>query len=136
MQASGINFDHATLKHEQSIGMDERTHGKLKQILKINVTADTSQWDRYDNIKVMANNTTYHQSTKFTPTKIFQRRVPDNAPDLKISNPLQIRCTKTDLNTLVDEVNQKHKKMFLTFSKPSTSKRTTTTKKPKLSLWK
>ena len=49
MQASCIKINHATLKHAQTIGKVERTHQKLKQILKTTVTADTPQkhsWGR------------------------------------------------------------------------------------------
>ena len=95
MKASGIRLDHANFKHAQTIGMDELRYQKLKQILKINVRANTTQWDRYDSMEVMAFNTTYHQSIKCT--KFFHARDPHNAPDLKFSNPLQTRCNKTHL---------------------------------------
>ena len=42
MQASGIKIHQTTLKNAQTIGMVERIHQKLEQILQINVTADTS----------------------------------------------------------------------------------------------
>ena len=61
MQASDTKVDDAILKHAQTMGMVERTHQKLKQILKINVTADTPQKDRFVNIAVMAHITAYHQ---------------------------------------------------------------------------
>ena len=53
MQTSGIKIHHSTLKQTQTIGMVERTCQKLKQILKINVTADMARWDRYFNIAVI-----------------------------------------------------------------------------------
>ena len=62
MKESGNHIEHAaTAKQAQTIGLVECTHQKLKQILKINIAADTPQWDKYDNIAVMAHNTTYHQ---------------------------------------------------------------------------
>ena len=42
----GIEISHATKKHEQTIGMVERSHAKLKKILKIHVNVDSPQWDR------------------------------------------------------------------------------------------
>ena len=39
-------------------------------------------------------------------------RIPHNTLDHKFSNPLQTRCTKTGLKTLVDAVNQKYKEQF------------------------
>ena len=76
--------------------------------LWIGVRADTPQWDRYIILAVMAHNTTYHQSIECTPNEISHRRVPHNALDLKFRNPLQTLCTKTDWQTLVDEVNRKY----------------------------
>ena len=78
---SGIIIEHATIKHAQTIGVIERNHQRLKQILKINVAADSPQWDRYVNFAVMAHNTTYHSSLKCTPSEVFHGRVPYNALD-------------------------------------------------------
>ena len=60
MDKAGIKVSHATIKHAQTIGMIERSHQRLKQILKMNVSADRPQWGRYVNLAVMAHNTTYH----------------------------------------------------------------------------
>ena len=111
MKTAGIQIEHATVKHAQTIGMVERSHQKLKQILKINVAADSPQWDKYVNLVVMAHNTTYHQSLKCTPSEVFHGRVPFNALDLKFSNPLQNRTQDTDLTKLVDQVNEKYKQV-------------------------
>ena len=67
-KAADIHISHATIKHAQTIGMVERTHAKLKKILKISVNADRPQWDRYVDIAIMAHNTTYHDSLKCSPT--------------------------------------------------------------------
>ena len=61
LRTSGNNIENETVKHAQTIGMVERFHQRLKQILKINVSADSPQWDKYVNLSVMAHNTTYHQ---------------------------------------------------------------------------
>ena len=109
MTQSGIKIDHATIKHAQTIGMIERNHQKLKNVLKINVAADSPQWDRYVNIAIMAHNTTYHQTIKCTPSELFHGRVPYNALDFKYGNPLQPPRNNVNIKTLIDEVNQKFK---------------------------
>ena len=109
MSQAGIQVSHATIKHAQTIGMIERSHQKLKQILKINVSADRPQWDRYVNLAVMAHNTTYHQTLKCTPTEIFHGRVPYNVLDLKFSNPLSGSRNATDVQSLIDNPNSKFK---------------------------
>ena len=91
--------------------MVERFHQKLKQILKINISVDSPQWDRYVNLAVMAHNTTYHQSLKCTPSEVFHGRVPFNALDLKFGNPLKCETTETDMTRLVDQVNDKYQQV-------------------------
>ena len=109
MNRAGIKVSHATIKHAQSIGMVERSHQRLKQILKINVSADRPRCDRYVNLAVVAHNTTYHQSLKCSPTEVFHGRVPYNALDLKFSNPLNLPRNTVDTKTLVDNLNTKFK---------------------------
>ena len=43
MNLSGIQIEHAIVKHAQTIELLERTHQKLKQILKTNVSTDTPE---------------------------------------------------------------------------------------------
>ena len=109
MEKAGIKVSHATIKHAQTIGMIERSHQRLKQILKINVSADRPQWDRYVNLSVMAHNTTYHQTLKCSPTEVFHGRVPYNALDLKFGNPLSPPRNATDTQSLVDNLKTKFK---------------------------
>ena len=109
MNKAGIKISHATIKHAQTIGMIERSHQRLKQVLKINVSVDRPQWDRYVNLAVMAHNTTYHQTLKCSPTEVFHGRVPYNALDLKFSNPLNPPRNAVDAKTLVDNLNAKFK---------------------------
>ena len=109
MDKAGIKVSHATIKHAQTIGMIERSHQRLKQILKINVSADRPQWDRYVNLAVMAHNTTYHQTLKCSPTDVFHGRVPYNALDLKFGNYLSSPRNATDTQSLVDNLNAKFK---------------------------
>ena len=94
MKTMGIKVSHATVKHGQTIGMIERSHQKLKQILKINV---------------LAHNTTYHQTLKCTPTELFHGRVPYDALGLKFSNPLSLPRNATDTQSFVDNLNSNFK---------------------------
>ena len=109
MDKAGIKVSHATIKHAQTTEMIERSHQRLKQILKINVSADRPQWDRYVNQAVMAHNTTYLQTLKCSPTEVFHGRVPYNALDLKFGNPLSSPRNATDTQSLVDNLNAKFK---------------------------
>ena len=105
-KAADIHISHATIKHAQTIGMVERTHAKLKKILKISVNADRPQWDRYVDIAIMAHNTTYHDSLKCSPTEIFHGRTPYNPLDLQFRNankPAETKCK--DVNEILDKMN-------------------------------
>ena len=105
-KAADIHISHATIKHAQTIGMVERTHAKLKKILKISVNADRPQWDRYVDIGIMAHNTTYHDSLKCSPTEIFHGRTPYNSLDLQFRNankPAETKCK--DVNEILDKMN-------------------------------
>ena len=44
MNKAGIKVSHATVKHARTIWMIKQSHRTLKQILKINVSADRPQW--------------------------------------------------------------------------------------------
>ena len=109
MDKVGIQVSHATIKHAQTVGMIERSHQRLNKILKINVSADRPQWDRYVNLAVMAHNPTYHQTLKRSSTEVFHGRVPYNALDLKFGNPLSPPRNATDTESLVDNLNAKFK---------------------------
>ena len=105
-KTADIHISHATIKHAETIGMVERSHAKLKKILKINVNADRPQWDRYVDIAIMAYNTTYHDSLKCSPTEIFRGKVLYNPPDLHIRNLNKQTETKCkDVNELLDKMN-------------------------------
>ena len=107
MESAGIKIEHATVKLAQTIGMVKRSHQKLKQILKINVSADSPQWHKYVNMAVMAHNTTYHQAIRCTPTEIFHGRVPFNALDIKFGNPRSESRNTTDVTGILFNMNKK-----------------------------
>ena len=108
-KAAYMHISHATIKHAQTIGMVERSHAKLKKILKISVNADRPQWDRYVDIAILAHNTTYHGSLKCSATEIFHGRVPYNRLDLQFRNaqkPIETKCK--DLNEILNKMNLIH----------------------------
>ena len=105
-KAADKHISHATIKHAQTIGMVERTHAKLKKILKISVNADRPQWDRYVDIAIMAHNTTYHDSLKCSTTEIFHDRIPYIPLDLQFRNAIKPAETKCkDVNEILDKMN-------------------------------
>ena len=97
--------------------MVERFHQRLEQILKINVSADYPQWDKYVNLAVMAHNTTYHQSLECTPSEVFHVRIPHDG----------MRNKRTDRAKLVDQLNEKYKQSMTTYSTPITRTKGTMT---------
>ena len=106
-KANGIEISHATIKQAQTIGMVERSHAKLKKIIKIHVNVDRPQWGRYVDIAIMAHNTTYRASLKCSPTEIFHGRTPYIALDLKYSNAERRVDTKFgDVNQILNQINE------------------------------
>ena len=104
MEILGIKINHATLKQAQTTGMTERW-----QILKINVASDAPHWDRYFVSAVKAHNTIYHQLLKCSTPESFRGHVLNNVLKLMFSHLLQSQRGTTDIQTLVDQVNQKNK---------------------------
>ena len=85
MESAGFKIEHATVKHAQTIGMVERSHQKLKQILKINISAESPQWNKY-------------------PTEVFHGRIP-----FEFGNPLTEPRNATDVTEIRDNMNKKFK---------------------------
>ena len=85
--------------------MIERSHKRLKEILKINVAEHAQRWDQYVKFAVMAHNTTYHTSIRCTPSEIFHGRVPYNSLDLKYKTPTEPKV-KANKN-ITDQMKQK-----------------------------
>ena len=60
----GITLKHATIKHDQLIGLLERSHASIKQTLKIETGELRSLWHKYVSIAVLNYNTSYFLSHK------------------------------------------------------------------------
>ena len=87
----GITLKHATTKHDQTIGLLERSHASIKQALKIETGERRSLWHKYVSIAVLNNNTSYHSSVGCEPSRVIHGRIPYNILDLKMG----IRPQKT-----------------------------------------
>ena len=80
----GITLKHATTKHDQTIGLVERSHASIKQALKIETSEPRSLWHKYVSIAVLNYNTSYHASIGCEPSRVFHGRIPYNILDLKL----------------------------------------------------
>ena len=80
----GITLKHATTKHAQTIGLLERSHASIKQVLKIETGERRSLWHKYLNMAVVNYNTSYHTSIGCEPSRVFHDRIPYNVLDLKL----------------------------------------------------
>ena len=80
----GITLKHATTKHAQTIGLLERSHASIKQILKIETGDRRSLWQKYVSNAVLNYNTSYHTSIDCEPSRVFHGRIPYNILDLKM----------------------------------------------------
>ena len=73
-----FKLTHATVKHAQTIGLLERSHGPLKRYLKIYENQLKHDWHKYVNLAVFQHNTSYHTVLGCPPTLIFHGRIPMN----------------------------------------------------------
>ena len=81
-----VELKHASLKHAQSVGVVERSHGALKRILKLNTNEQWSNWHKYVPLAVFIHNTSYYSSIGCSPTAIFYGREPIKPLDLRFGN--------------------------------------------------
>ena len=73
-----------TLKHAQTIGLLERSHGSIKQSLKIETGERISLWHKYISIDFLNYNTAYHASFDCEPSRVFHGCFPYNILDKKM----------------------------------------------------
>ena len=81
-----FKIEHATVKHAQTIGALERSHGPLKRYLRIYENQLPRDWHKYVDLAVFQHNTSYHSTLACPPTLIFHGRIPQNPLDLRFSN--------------------------------------------------
>ena len=63
-----VKLKHASLKHPQTIGAVERSHGPLKRILKLNTEEQWKDWHKYVPLATFIHNTSYHSATNCCPS--------------------------------------------------------------------
>ena len=99
-----IQIDHATLKHPQTIGLAERSHGALKRILKLNTDAQWTDWHRYVPLGTFLHNTSYYSSIGCCPSTIFHGREPIKPLNLRFSTKaLEIATADADFVTALQD---------------------------------
>ena len=80
-----VRLKHESLKHPQTIGAVERSHGPLKRIHKLNQSEQWKDWHKYVSLATFIHNTSYHTSFGCSPTVIFHGREPVKPLDLRFS---------------------------------------------------
>ena len=81
-----FRLEHAIVKHAQTIGVVERSHGPLKRYLKIYENQIQHNWHNYINLAVFQHNTSYNSTTGCPPSLVFHGRIPLNPIDLRFNN--------------------------------------------------
>ena len=75
----GITLKHANTKHAQKIGLLERSHGSIKQVLKIETGERRSLWHKYIIIAVLKYNTSYTTNIGCEPSRDFHGLLRQNS---------------------------------------------------------
>ena len=102
-----VKLKHASLKHPQTIGAVERSHGPLKQILKIN-TGEQSKDCKYVPLATFIHNTSYHSPINCCPSSLFHGREPIKPLDIRFSRKVmtEIAVNSSFENELQNAVMQ------------------------------
>ncbi len=96
-----IKIEHATVKHQQTIGALERCHSSLKRFLHSQTGKNFPNWHRRLSFATYAYNTTYHTAIGTTPTQVFHGRDPIRPLDVRFSgvlHPTHIKSLDTQKN--------------------------------------
>ena len=106
-----IKIGHATLKHPQTIGLVERSHGAIKRILKLNTDEQWANWHKYVPLATFIHNTSYYSSIGCCPSTICHERELIKPLDLRFSTrALEIATAEGDfVTTLQDATLEKLK---------------------------
>ena len=130
----GITLKHATTKHAQTIGLLERSHASIKQVLKVETGERRSLWHKYINIAVLNYNTSYHTSIGCEPSRVFHGRIPYNILDLKLGNRPQQQPIPTSqiAPEVLEQTEMIHQDVARKPCKRTLNTRPNMTKKPAL----
>ena len=81
-----VQLKHASLKHPQTVGVVERSHSALKQILKLQTDEQWNDWYKYVPLACFIHNTSFHSTIGCSPTAFFHGREPIKPLDIRFSN--------------------------------------------------
>ena len=118
-----IKLKHASLKHPQTLGLLERTHGPLKRYLSLHENSTESDWHRHLDIATFIHNTSYNTTTGCTPSTLFHGREPTNPLSLRFrtqSRPLKstsLDYTNHLKDTLVTKFADHRENLILAYQK-------------------
>ena len=104
-----VKLKHASLKHPQTIGAVERSHGPLKRILKLNTEEQWKDWHKYVPLATFIHNTSYHSATNCCPSTLFHGREPIKPLDIRFSRKVNdaVAVNSDFVNELQDAMMQK-----------------------------
>ena len=81
-----VKLKHASVKHPQTVGVVERSHGALKRILNLNTNDQWNDWYKYVHLATFIHNTSYHSAIGCSPTVLLQGREPIKPLDVRFNN--------------------------------------------------
>ena len=127
----GITIQHATLKHDQTIRLFERSHASIKQAFKITTGEQRSLWHKGVGIALLNYNTSYHTSIGCEPSRVFHG---GNILDLNLRiRPQQAPIPLTNLPKMFLIKHRWSTKMFAEMlCKRTSNTKLITTKRPTL----
>ena len=104
-----VKLKHASLKHPQTIEAVEKSHGLLKQILKINTDEQSKDWHKFVPLATFIHNTSYHSPINCCPSTLFHGREPIKPLDIRFSRKVitAIAVNSSFENELQNAVMQK-----------------------------
>ena len=101
-----------------------------KQILKIYVDRDSTQWEKYLNLAVITLETRYHPAIICSSKNIVDGRVPTNSPSLKFTKPIQAPLRKRTSRHWRTKSTKNRKRQLIRSWKPLKSSNSTMTTRP------
>ena len=90
-----IQLQHASLNPPQKVGVVERSHSAVKQILKLTNNEQWNDWFKYVQLATFKQNTSYHSAIGCSPTVLFRGREPIKPLDLSFKNTLIARFSNS-----------------------------------------
>ena len=91
----GITLHHATTKHAQTIGVQEKTLATIKTSLKMPSREFRKHWHKFLQLTILKNNTTYHACMGYEHCRWFHGRTAYNILDHKLGLKVQTGLVPT-----------------------------------------